>query len=115
MHELSIALSILKVAEEEMARQGGGKLTAIHLKVGPLSGVVPEALRGAFALARETSALSSADLLIEEVPVTVYCPRCAAERPAVSIQDFSCLTCGALTPEIVRGHELEVCALEIDS
>jgi hydrogenase nickel incorporation protein HypA/HybF len=115
MHELSIALSILKVAEEEVARQGGGKLTAIHPKLGPLSGVVPEALSGAFALARETSAFSSADLLIEEVPVAVYCPRCSAERAVVSIHNFSCSTCGTPTPEVLRGHELAVCALEINS
>jgi hydrogenase nickel incorporation protein HypA/HybF len=115
MHELSIALSILNVAAEEMARHGGGKLTAIHLKVGLLSGVMPEALRSAFALARETSAFSGVELLIEEVPVAAYCPRCTAEQLVVSIQAFYCSACGTPTPEVVRGRELEVCALEIDS
>ena len=46
VHELSIALSILDVAEEEMERRGNVPVEAIYLKVGPLSGVVKEARSG---------------------------------------------------------------------
>ena len=44
MHELSIAMSIVEMAEEEAAKHGGVQVTAIHLKLGALSGVVKEAL-----------------------------------------------------------------------
>jgi hydrogenase nickel incorporation protein HypA/HybF len=114
MHELSIALGILDVAEEEAARRGA-RVAAIHLKLGPLSGVVKEALRSAHELARETSSFPRAELVIEEVPVVAYCEACAAERPVVSIQQLCCLACGAPTPSVVRGRELEVVALEIES
>jgi len=50
VHELSIALSIIEGAEEELLRQGGGRLRAVHLKLGPLSGVVREALARAGVL-----------------------------------------------------------------
>ena len=43
MHELSIAISLLETAEEEARRQGGGEVLALHLRIGPLSGVVSEA------------------------------------------------------------------------
>jgi hydrogenase nickel incorporation protein HypA/HybF len=115
MHELSIALGILDVAEEEAARRGGARVAAIHLKLGPLSGVVKEALLSAFELARETSLFPQAELVIEEVPVEAYCPACAGERPVVSIQQLCCAACGASTPTVVRGRELEVTALEIES
>src|SRR5262249_7963347 len=62
MDELSIVLSILDVAEEETERRGGARVTAIHLKLGPLSGVVRKALQSAFALAREGSSLPTAKL-----------------------------------------------------
>jgi hydrogenase nickel incorporation protein HypA/HybF len=56
MHELSIALSILDVATEEAARRSG-RVLAVHLKLGPLAGVVKEALLSAYDLAREGTPL----------------------------------------------------------
>ena len=115
MHELSIALSILDLAAEESERHGGARVVAVHLRLGPLSGVVKRTLLSAYDLARESSATAEAELVIEEVPVVVYCPACAAERSAVSIQQLCCRTCGTSTPRVVRGRELEVTALEIES
>jgi hydrogenase nickel incorporation protein HypA/HybF len=115
MHELSIALSILDLAAEQAERHGGGFVAAIHLRLGPLSGVVAEALRSAYELARESSCLSAAELVIEEVPLVAYCRSCASERTLPSAQLLACPACGTPTPDIVRGRELEVVALEIES
>ena len=114
MHELSIALSILDVVEEEAERQGG-RVAAIHLKLGPLSGVVREALLSAFDLAREGTSLAEADLIVEVVPIAAFCPACAVEVAPPSAQELCCPSCGAPTPEVRRGRELEVVALEIVS
>jgi hydrogenase nickel incorporation protein HypA/HybF len=114
MHELSIALGIVDVAAEEAGRRGG-RVAAVHLKLGPLSGVVPAALRSAFELAREQEpAVAAAELVVEDVPVAAYCPACAAER-AVRFPELRCPECGTPTPEVVRGRELEVVALEIET
>jgi len=115
MHELSVALSILDVAVEEAERQGGGRVAVVYLRLGPLAGVVKDALRSAYDLAREGSPLESADLVIEEVPIVVYCPACAAERAVASLLEMQCPDCGTPTPQVVRGRELEVFALEIES
>ena len=115
MHELSIALNILEIAEEEAERRGLVGVVAIHLRLGPLSGVVPEALRSAYGLAREGSSLAGAGLVIEEVPLIVYCPACDAERSAVSVQQLCCVECGTVTPQVVSGRELDIAALEIES
>jgi hydrogenase nickel incorporation protein HypA/HybF len=115
MHELSIALSILDLAAEEVERRGGGGVAAIHLRLGPLSGVVPEALRSAYELAREQSSTPSAVLVVEEVPLVAYCPACAVERTLPSAAELWCPVCSTPTPEIIRGRELEVFALEIES
>ena len=113
MHELSIALAIVEAAEEEAGRHAG-RVRAVRLRLGALSGVVEEALRGAFELAREGTALSDAELLIETVAATARCPLCG-ERPVVSAQDFRCSSCGGLAGELVRGREIEVFALEVES
>src|SRR4051812_42090567 len=114
MHELSIALSIIDLAAEEAERHGG-RVAAVHLKLGPLAGVVKQALLSAYDLAREGGPLAGAELLVEEVPLVAYCPACAAERRLASAQELCCPACGTPTPEVVRGRELEVVALEIAS
>jgi hydrogenase nickel incorporation protein HypA/HybF len=115
MQELSIALGILDLAAEEADRQGGGRVAAIHLRLGPLSGVVKEALLSAYALAREGSPLDTAELVVEEVPLVAYCPACAAERTLTSALLLLCPDYGTPTPEVVRGRELEVVAREVES
>jgi hydrogenase nickel incorporation protein HypA/HybF len=113
MHELSIAMSILDVVEEESARHGDGRVAAVHLKLGPLSGVVKESLLAAFEMAREETPLKDCELLIEEIPIVVYCPVCATERSVVSIQNMCCAICASPTPEVLTGRELEVSAMEL--
>lgn len=114
MHELSIALGILDLVAEEAERLDG-RVAAVHLRLGPLSGVVREALASAYDLAREGTPLAGADLVVELVPVVIYCRACAAEAVLSTIGELRCPNCGAPTSEVVRGRELEVVALEIES
>ncbi|APW62965.1 hydrogenase maturation nickel metallochaperone HypA [Paludisphaera borealis] len=113
MHELSIALSILDMAEEEAERRGG-RIVAVHLKLGPLSGVVARALASAYEMAREGTPLDQAELVIEEVPIVAYCATCDVEHLPDAF-DLRCPGCGAPTPTIRGGRELEIVALEIVS
>ena len=101
------------MAEEEAERRGGAHISAVHLKLGALSGVVEQALLSSFEMAAEETSLHGARLLIQNVPVSVFCPQCLSERQLTSIQNFCCPVCGAPTPQITCGRELEVTALEI--
>ncbi len=114
MHELSIALSILDLVEEEAERQNG-RVAAVHLKLGRLSGVVKEALVSAYEMARENTALARTELVIEDVPLITHCPTCVADHPLPSVQELCCPVCGDLTAQVISGRELEVFALEIES
>ena len=113
MHELSIALCILDVVEEEARHQGDARVAAIHLRLGPLSGVAKEALKSAFELAREGSRMSDSDLIVEDVPLVAFCPDCGVNREIPSVQHLCCPICDALTPDIVSGRELDIVALEL--
>jgi hydrogenase nickel incorporation protein HypA/HybF len=113
MHELSICLSLLDVAEEEVERRGNPQLEAIHLRLGPLSGVVKEALLSAYELARETTPFATTCLIIEEVPIVIFCSKCSAERPVRSMQEFCCAQCGTPASDVIHGRELELAALEL--
>jgi hydrogenase nickel incorporation protein HypA/HybF len=113
MHELSIAMSIVEMAEEEAERRGV-QVNAVHLKLGVLCGVVKEALLSCYEMACENTPLQGSRLLVEDVPVVILCPRCQTQRPISSIQLFCCPECGTPASQVVRGKELEVVALEIE-
>jgi hydrogenase nickel incorporation protein HypA/HybF len=113
MHELSIAMSIVEMAEEESFERGGARVSAVHLKLGRLAGVVKDALLSSYELACEGTDLEGSRLLIEEVGVVVFCPQCLGPRPIESIQWFACPECKSPVSEVIEGRELQVVALEI--
>ena len=113
MHELSIALSIVEMAQEEAEKRGASAVSAIHLKLGALSGVVADALLSSYEMAICDTPLQGSHLLIEDAPVTVLCPDCGGPQPVTSIQHLCCPQCGIPAPNIVSGREIEVVALEI--
>jgi hydrogenase nickel incorporation protein HypA/HybF len=113
MHELSIALSLVDLAQEEAAREGG-RVCVLHLRVGALAGVVPDALHASYEMACAETPLEGSRLVIEEVPVVVFCPECRMSRQLDGVQSFCCPVCGTPTGEVEHGRELELVALEIE-
>jgi hydrogenase nickel incorporation protein HypA/HybF len=113
MHELSIAMSLVEAASEEVERLGDVRVEALHLRLGPLSGVVKEALLFSFDIAAQGTPIEGARLEIDEVPLTVFCHRCEVERELPSPQHLRCPICDEPTPNVVRGRELELAALEV--
>jgi hydrogenase nickel incorporation protein HypA/HybF len=113
MHELSIALSMIELATEEAERHAGARVNALHIRLGPLSGVVKDALLFSYEVACQGTRLEGSQLLIEEVPVVIYCRECQTERQLESVQRFCCPVCGTLSSEVVRGRELEFVAMEL--
>jgi hydrogenase nickel incorporation protein HypA/HybF len=113
MHELSIAMNIVELAREEAESQGAAGVEAVYLKLGPLSGVVKEALLFSYEVACQETPLEGSTLFIEEVPVIVHCPTCRRRRTVESIQSIRCAVCGTPTPDVLEGRELLVTALEL--
>ncbi len=113
MHELSIALSLIDLATEEAERAGADRVSKVYLKVGALSGVVCDALAFSFDVAAADTLVEGATLEMEAVPVAVFCPHCAAEKELADLFSFACPDCGTLTPDVRRGRELEMTAIEV--
>lgn len=113
MHELSIAMGIVDAALDE-AKQRGVQVTAVHLRLGALSGVVKDALLFSYEVACQDTPLQGSRLIVEDVPVAVFCPQCNEKRVLLSVQSFTCPECNAPTMNILQGKELEVFALEVE-
>jgi hydrogenase nickel incorporation protein HypA/HybF len=113
MHEMSVAMSIVEIATEEQARHGG-RVSAVHLRLGALSGIVKDALIFSYEIACQDTSLDGSQLIIEDVPLAVFCPICQAQRGLASIQSLACDVCGTPTPDVREGRELELFALELE-
>jgi len=106
-------MSIVEMASEEAERRGA-RVNAVHLKLGVLSGVVPDALLSSYEIACDDTPLKGSRLLIEEIPIIIFCSRCDAQRALHSMQLFCCPDCGTPTGDVIQGRELEVVALELN-
>jgi hydrogenase nickel incorporation protein HypA/HybF len=113
MHELSIAASIVDLAQEEAAIRNV-RILAVRLQLGPLSGVMREALLGSFEMAAAGTPLENARLIIAESPIVVLCPQCQQQRTLPSIESMRCPECGAPAAEVLAGAELLVTGLEVE-
>lgn len=113
MHELSVALDLIEIASDELARRGTPRVAAVHVRAGPLAGIDADALRFSFAEASAGTPLDGARLNIEVPPLIVWCDGCEAEREVISIASRRCRTCHAVAPRVVRGDEIELVGLEI--
>ena len=109
MHELGLMTNLL---ESAAAAAGGEPVRAIRVRVGPLSGVVVEALRFAFEALSPGTAARGARLDIEETAIAFRCPRCGAEY-ATPVGSYQCPSCGSPDGELRGGNELELVSIEV--
>lgn len=113
MHELSIMQSALEVALDQARQAGAPRVCSLHLRIGALSGVVPEALEFAFKALTPGTAAEGAELVIEGVAARFWCPTCRREFAAEDML-AECPACHQPSAELRAGRELEVASMEID-
>jgi hydrogenase nickel incorporation protein HypA/HybF len=113
MHELSIMQSALQQALTEARRAGAARVHEIRLRVGALSGVVPEALQFAFEALSEGTPAQDAHLTIEPVPARFWCNTCGSEFQSAGLIP-ECPSCNTPSRELLAGRELELASMEVD-
>jgi len=113
MHELSIALGIVKIAEEEVAKANANYVEKIELKIGSMSGVELSSLNYIWDSATKGTVLEGAKLDIEFIEAKAKCLECNIEYKLEKIYE-SCPVCKGHFKEILQGKELKVKALEVN-
>lgn len=112
MHEVSIMESTLELAEQSAQQQGATQIHQLTLRVGELSGVIPEALRFAFDVVAQGTMAAAAKLTIESVPAVCHCSACDEDFQPPDII-YECPHCHGLATELRQGKELELVSLEV--
>ncbi len=113
MHELSIALEIIDIAEEHAHKAHALSVTEIELEIGELSGVEMEALDFALEVAVKDTMLSGAKRTVDKVPGQARCNDCMHEFPVDDL--FTpCPVCHGFNTSIIRGQELRIKSLFVN-
>src|SRR5213075_1457625 len=79
MHELSIMESALTMVLDRARESGARRVHSVRLRIGALSGVVPEALAFVFEALTPGTLAEGAQLLIDPVPARFWCGDCRKE------------------------------------
>ena len=79
MHEFSIMQEVANLAVASAQEAGAEQIHLIRLRVGKLSGVVPEAMMFVHEVAVHGTIAEGSKLEIEEGPIICYCDQCEAE------------------------------------
>ncbi|MBN2199255.1 MAG: hydrogenase maturation nickel metallochaperone HypA [Candidatus Aminicenantes bacterium] len=114
MHEMSLIAGLFEILEEKAREHKARSVTAVRLRVGTLSGAVPELLETAFDMYKKGTLAEKAALVTIAVPVKVRCRACGSEFE-VDDYVFHCQFCGAADLEILSGTDLLVESIELET
>jgi len=113
MPELAFMLIALNLALEQAQKAHASRVHVIRLRIGTLSGVVPEALTFAFEALAPGTLAEGAQLAIEPVAARFWCAACSREFQADDLF-AECPDCHTPSGELRAGREMELASLEID-
>ncbi len=113
MHELSIAINIVNELEQIARKENAVKVVSFRLKIGNLSGIVPEALDFALESAIKDTLCEGSTWKIEKEEAIGRCSVCFHKFPLEEIYS-PCPVCGAFNPEIIAGQGLKIISVEIE-
>lgn len=113
MHEVALAESIVELVTNQSRAHGVQRVTVVHVVVGALASVMPEALSFGFGAASRGSVADGARLEIHEVPGVGNCLDCGKNFEARSRLEC-CPGCASGRVLLSGGDELRVSELEVD-
>lgn len=112
MHELSIANSILNIVLNEKTTKNLSDIKAIGLRIGALSGILPDALEFSFDAIKKETPLENTVLEISEIPISGICKSCN-QKFSVSDYIFECPKCNSSSIDVDKGQEMDIEYIEI--
>jgi hydrogenase nickel incorporation protein HypA/HybF len=112
MHELSIALGIVKIAEEEIAKSGSTHIEAIELEIGTLAGIEIESLDFVWPMAVKDTILENAGKKIQIIQAQAKCIDCNTIYSIENMFD-PCPKCGSFFKAVMQGKELRVKSIDV--
>ena len=115
MHELAVTKSILNLALDQTARNGGTEILSIHLVIGELRNLEENWIQRYFDYIARGTLAQGATIKVTKTPVLFACQSCGGSfSPDLRIdQRVVCPHCGSFEYDLVSGRELTLEKIEV--
>lgn len=113
MHELSVAEEIINIANQYLPTDNSSDVISVKVEIGKLSNILSDSLKFCFDALTNDTRLKGAQLIIKEIPVTVFCEECG-DTTEVERVLFQCRICESSRLKLLTGKELKVTEIEIN-
>lgn len=112
MHELTIAQSIVELAEEAAEKENADKIYSIDIEIGALSGVVFEALEFALQIIVKNTKLEKTVVNYLKIDGLAQCKNCNAQFKTNDLLAV-CPVCNRAEFQIIDGKQLRIKSLKV--
>lgn len=113
MHELTLAQGIVDIVTDHARRDGCAHVRVVHVELGALAQVMPEALLFSFDAASRGTRAEGARIKLHHVAGKAWCAACAAGVEVESRMDV-CPRCSGVELVVTGGSEMRVTELEVE-
>lgn len=113
MHEMSIAESIVQIAEEAVKQDGTHRIKAVFVEIGQLAGVEIEALRFCWDAVTREGCAAGASLEVIQTEGRGWCLHCSQSVPLPARYE-ACPLCGSHQVQVTGGTQMRVKELEVE-
>jgi hydrogenase nickel incorporation protein HypA/HybF len=113
MHEFSIAMSIIEIAEKEAKKSSAKSITELVLDIGTQAGIEFYALDTALEMAVKNTMLEKAKIQVNKIQAKARCTECNTEFDIENIFD-PCPHCSGIYHELICGKEMQIKSLVVD-
>ena len=113
MHEFSMALEVISLAQREAEKNSANAIQEITIEVGDLSGVEADAFESALGLLVNDSILGNASVNIIRTPGIGRCNACAYDFE-MTHRMATCPKCACFPSEINGGQEFRVVSMMVE-
>ena len=113
MHEMSIVVNIVDIAENEARKAGAKTISELELDIGTVSGIELDALNFAFESIKPKTMLKNAEIKINTIPAKSKCEDCFSEFETDAVYAL-CPECNSYKTKIIQGKEMKVKSILVD-
>ena len=114
MHELGIMNNVLDSAIRVAKENNGHRVTKVTLKVGVLSGILPDYMAAFFDMISQNTIAQGAELIIEIEPAVFLCRDCGEKTSFDRYgPDFICSNCNSENLSLLSGKSFQIVSVAI--
>lgn len=114
MHELGIMADVLDTAVRVAGEHGGKRVTKITLKIGLMSGVMPEYVQSFFDVISKGTAAEGAEITILPDPAVFICRKCGEQTVYDQLgPEYVCSACGSGALRMLSGYGFQIVSVGI--